>query len=683
MRRATMTGRRLLAALAALTAVALGPAPAALAVPAPDDPAIAITSAGVRGDRVDLVVTGVRLPAGAVLRSAGTQVSIDGVPVRIDAASPGAGTPTATSRAAVVVLDTSGSMAGAKLAAARQVAAGYARALPADVRVGLVSAAQPARLLLRPTTDRARLAAALAALTAHGGTALYDGVLAATAALPAATATSTQRLVVLTDGADTASAGNLAAATGAVRRGRVGVDVVAFQVAAADRGPLVGLAGAGGGAVRTASDARELAGAFDAAARTISATLPLSVRLPSGQVGGTARVLVTVSVAGNWLSASRDVPLPGTAATPTPTAARPAATLTVTPLTAGWSWQLWLFVLAVFAALVCLGALALAGSGGSAHRGRVNQIERYRQAGGDPGAGPAAGPGGGRVAGPGGGRAGGLLGAPEQSRNRAVRAALAAASALARYRGLTERVGAQLDRAGVTIRVQEWLVLRACAGVVVAAAVGLLSHSALIGILTGPVVALLGGYGYLALRTSRRRAAFAEQLPDVLQLLASSLRSGFSLPQALEGIAREGGQPASGEFSRALGEARLGAPLEAALESVADRMGSRDLSWVVLAIRIQRRTGGNLAEVLLNTVRTMRERARIRRQVRALSAEGRISAYILVGLPLALAAWLFVVRRDYLRPLYTEPLGLAMLGGAGVLLVVGGFWMSRLIKVEV
>jgi tight adherence protein B len=226
-------------------------------------------------------------------------------------------------------------------------------------------------------------------------------------------------------------------------------------------------------------------------------------------------------------------------------------------------------------------------------------------------------------------------------------------------------------------------VLRFCVGVVAAATAGLLSHSLPIGIVAGALVGWLGGRLYLSLRAGRRCAAFGEQLPEVLQLLASSLRSGFSLAQALEGVAREGTQPAAGEFSRALGEARLGAPLEETLEATATRMRSRDLSWVVLAVRIQRRTGGNLAEVLLNTVHTMRERERLRRQVRALSAEGRISAYILIALPLVVGAWLFLVRRDYLRPLYTQPAGQLMLGAAALLVVLGGFWMSRLVKVEV
>jgi len=161
--------------------------------------------------------------------------------------------------------------------------------------------------------------------------------------------------------------------------------------------------------------------------------------------------------------------------------------------------------------------------------------------------------------------------------------------------------------------------------------------------LTG-VVLFLGGWlltgGYVRIKGQRRGNRFAENLPDVLQLMAGSLRSGFSLPQAVDNAARDGEQPMAAELSRALAESRLGVDLEDALEGVAERMDSKDLSWTIMAIRISKEVGGNLAEVLLSTGETMRERARIQRQVKVLSAEGRLSAYVLLGLPIGIhSAW--------------------------------------------
>ncbi|MFC7481390.1 type II secretion system F family protein [Luedemannella flava] len=146
---------------------------------------------------------------------------------------------------------------------------------------------------------------------------------------------------------------------------------------------------------------------------------------------------------------------------------------------------------------------------------------------------------------------------------------------------------------------------------------------------------------------------------------------------------RETPEPLSQEFGRALTEYRLGGDLADALERVAARTGNRDLTWALMAVRIQREVGGNLAEVLQTAVETMRERGRLRRHVRSLSAEGRLSAYVLIGLPIVLAVFMFLTRRDYLMPLFTDPLGVVMLLVGVTLLVAGIFWIVRVVKVEV
>jgi tight adherence protein B len=172
-------------------------------------------------------------------------------------------------------------------------------------------------------------------------------------------------------------------------------------------------------------------------------------------------------------------------------------------------------------------------------------------------------------------------------------------------------------------------------------------------------------------------------LPDTLQLLAGSLAAGYSLPQAMDSVVRESQPPISVEFNRALIEARLGLLPEDALDGIANRTGSRDFSWIVMAIRIQRSVGGNLAELLSTVADTLRERERLRRQVSALSAEGRLSGIILGALPVVFALYLMVARPDYISPLFHTPIGLLLLITGTVVLVIGGFWMSRVIKVEV
>jgi Flp pilus assembly protein TadB len=244
------------------------------------------------------------------------------------------------------------------------------------------------------------------------------------------------------------------------------------------------------------------------------------------------------------------------------------------------------------------------------------------------------------------------------------------------------RLASRLELAGVTRKPAEWVLLGGCLAFVVAAAVSLLTRDIIIGVPVGAVVGWLCMWMLLNYLIRRRRNAFADQLPDLLQLLASSLQSGFSLLQALDVVVREMTQPAAGEFARALGEARLGAELETCLETIADRMASDDLRWTVIAIRIQRGIGGHLAEVLSTTVNTIRERGFLRRQVHALTAEGRLSAYVLIALPIAMAGYLFVTDPTYMRPLYTTHVGLLLLGAAFVLQILGVVLMRQMIKVE-
>ncbi len=256
-------------------------------------------------------------------------------------------------------------------------------------------------------------------------------------------------------------------------------------------------------------------------------------------------------------------------------------------------------------------------------------------------------------------------------------------SPVLRVGGTEEKLALRLDLAAIRWDPTEWVLAGAGVSLVLMIVLTVLFGNVLIALVLGALAGWLGMKAGLNFLIRRRQSKFADQLPDMLQFVAGSLRSGFSLGQALDAAVREDTQPVAGEFSRALAESRIGVDLEDALDQVADRMESADLRWTVIAIRIQRETGGNLAEVLGNTVETMRERAMLKRQVRALSAEGRLSAYILVSLPIFVGGWIFLTRRSYLRPMYTSTLGLIMLIIAALLVGGGALWMRKLVKVEV
>jgi tight adherence protein B len=262
-----------------------------------------------------------------------------------------------------------------------------------------------------------------------------------------------------------------------------------------------------------------------------------------------------------------------------------------------------------------------------------------------------------------------------------ARSALRASQQIVRAGGQEARIAVRLERAGIRLRPHEWVLVRI--GAVVAGVILGLILVDFAGAVLGAVVGFLATTLFMQIRLTRRVDNFADQLPDGLQLVIGSLRSGFSLPQALDALVRESPEPLASEFGRAVGEYRLGGDLADALERVAARTKNPDLGWAIIAIRIQREVGGNLAEVLQTAVETMRERGRLRRHVRSLSAEGRLSGYILIALPVVLGLFMFLTRRDYLRPLYTQPLGIMMLLVGGILLIGGILWMLRVVKVEV
>jgi tight adherence protein B len=250
-------------------------------------------------------------------------------------------------------------------------------------------------------------------------------------------------------------------------------------------------------------------------------------------------------------------------------------------------------------------------------------------------------------------------------------------------RDIDSGLGLRLEASGIPLKPPEWAIIHL--GIAIAAGLGmaLLTGFGLLATLLGLVLGLVLPFLYLSVKEGRRKAEFARSLPETLQLLAGSLAAGYSLPQAVDTVVRESSGPMAVELNRAIVEARLGVPIEDALDTVARRMESVDFEWVVMAIRIQREVGGNLAEVLTNVAATMRERERLRRQVDVLSAEGRLSAIILGALPLLFVIYLILVRPEYIGVLVTNPLGIVMVVVGVILLIAGAFWLRKVVSVEV
>ncbi len=453
------------------------------------------------------------------------------------------------------------------------------------------------------------------------------------------------------------------------------LEAVAFKTSESDNSVLTGFAKVGGGRVVSAADAGAAQSAFTSAAKRLASQLTFTMPLPVG-VTGNQKVAVTGTNNGKTFAATATVDFaegvtpapvsgaPSTAAIEGPVeetvdAAAPGSALPILGV------PLWLAgaLAAIFVGLLTVG-LTVGGSNFKTSRQlRVENIGRYVSS----------------------------RGVEKASRDQRASALtqnfIGMGERVMEGRDSTSRTMARITRADLPLRAGEWWVLR-----LAAAALGLvlglfLLHGAWYVTLLGAVFGLAAGVVLpgltLKVLANRRGKKFDAQLPDVLTLVASSLSTGFSLLQALDAVAKDAAQPAAKEFSRALAETRIGADVSDALEHMSTRMDSDNMRWTSMAIRIQREVGGNLAETLKTTAKTLREREALHRHVRALSAEGRLSAYILIALPIGIFFYTMKTNREYIELLWTKPLGLAMMGMGIISLGIGVFWMRKVVDVKV
>jgi len=624
--------RRLVVGLAVVSATAFPTAPAG----ADTTGQVSQVTSDDAG-HLSLTVTAPGLPATAGLDPSNVRLSVDGhrVPAtaRASATRHTAGVPVT----AMLVVDTSGSMRGPDIIAARRAAAEFLTATPLNVRVGLEIFSDQPRLVVSPTADRQRVLTALPDLRTGRRTALYDALVAAADAVGR---TGPRRLVVISDGADTVTHTRLADTITGLTARHIAVEVVGLNTAAADNKVLQRIASGTGGRFVLVGNGSSLATALRSSARSYATAVSVRAEVPATLWGNERHLRVEVESSAGTVTA--------TAATSIGVLVRARPSDTSRRL-------LWGGLLAIAAALL-LGSAALLGGDRSGRRRARRLVRNYSLT-------PQS--------------------APPSETSNIRRTALELADRVARSHGLHERLTTRLARAGLSFTPSEWLLLQFGLAAVTALLFVVFGLPPVVAVLVGMTIGPILSHVFLGFRFSRRRAAFAAALPDTLQLIAGSLSAGYSLAQSLDGVVNQGEQPVSGEFGRALAESRLGVPIERTLEHVAERIDSEDFRWVALAVQIQHQVGGNLAEVLLTVAQTMRERVQLHRHVRALSAEGRLSAYILSGLPIAFALYLAVARGSYLRPLYTTHLGLGMIATGVVLFGLGALVMSKLIKVEV
>ena len=241
----------------------------------------------------------------------------------------------------------------------------------------------------------------------------------------------------------------------------------------------------------------------------------------------------------------------------------------------------------------------------------------------------------------------------------------------------------RLEEARISMLVDQWVYLWVIICIGLTLALKLFIGSVLVVTLLGVTLAWLLARAVLRRGRNKALREFEADLPSTLALLASSLRSGLTFAQALDTVVQEGDGEIARQFRQALLEVKVGTSLEEALQRVAERMHSDDLKWAVTGLTIQREVGGSLSKILDTSASTIAKRAELRREVKTLSAEGRLSAYVLAGLPVVIFLFLLITRPQYVEVFWTEPIGVAMMIAMLAAFATGWLWVNKLVKVKV
>lgn len=548
---------------------------------------------------------------------------------------------------AVLAIDVSNSMRGGALSTALAAARTFLAGVPASMPLGVLTFSDQPVVLSPVTTDRASVEQAVASIggSTSSGTALFDAV-AQAAALFEPGAEAQHNLILVTDGRNTTGATDLTEAVATAREARMHVFTVGLASPDTDETTLRTLA-IETGATYAAISAAELGSVYAGLASEFTRQYVVEYRSKAPLAAP-----VTVELRLPVGSATIGFLAPGITQLPAEThGAKERLSIWTEPIVMG------VVVGLTFLTVVALGLLVL---GFDARRRRERRL-RSRLV-------PVV-------------DAGNPEDAYRPDRTTFIPDRVADVAERLAGSGAGERLSRRLEHAGWALRGGEFLSIVAISAVLS----GLLGSVAidLVGALLGVVLGVTVPFALLSRATARRQAAIQAQLADTLMVIASSMRAGHSFLQSLDSAAKEIDDPAAGELGRVLTEIRLGRDIDDALEALVGRVGSQDLEWAVTAIKIQRKTGGNLAEVLETVAKTIRERETLRRQVRVLSAEGRISVIVLTVLPILIAVYLMLVNPEYLKTLTTTTPGIIISSVAGVLMAFGYLWMRKIVRLNV
>jgi len=239
----------------------------------------------------------------------------------------------------------------------------------------------------------------------------------------------------------------------------------------------------------------------------------------------------------------------------------------------------------------------------------------------------------------------------------------------------------RMQQADLPFRGADFIVLMVLVGIVAGVVAAILFQNVFSGVLLG-LMAMIASFFWLQIHIQQRRTAFGNQLGDALVMMANALRAGFSFNQTMSLVGREMSPPISTEFTKTIMEIQLGASTETAMENMGRRIPSKDLDLVVTAVLIQRQVGGNLSQILDTVAQTIMDRIRMKREIKALTAQGRLSGYILACLPIGFAVIMFMVAPEFMMPLFTLTIGRILIGVGIFLDFIGLMIIRKLVNIE-
>lgn len=605
--------------------------------------ALAVASPAVAGVRISGIDTSaypeVRL---TIVAPAQPYVRENGAPVvGADTANLG------RAKSVVLAVDRSQSMRGRSLADATAAARAFVAAKGANDRIEVIAFGRDALGLTKFSSSGIDADAALGGLQAdsRSGTALYDAIVRAAGAV-AREDQPGHVIIVVTDGRDVSSRATLDDAVAAAQRARAAVYAIGIAGPSFTPTALRAIASRTGGAYLEAQSTAELATLYAQIGRALTHTW--QVRYVTAARPGDVLHLRVAAPGGGTTERAVVVRSSGLQSSPAPQAP------TVLPRGV-WRSGAAPAVLALAVGVLVLLALwfGMAARSGSwltariaPHLGvpqRDGRVKRRRQG---------------------------------QSLRKSIVAATEHAFANVRqFRALQ----ALLTRADLPLLASELLYVCAGAGLVPALFSAAAGAPALLSLLL-----LLGGgllpVGWVSFRARKRTKAFDNQLPDLLITIAASLKAGHSFRHAIQAVVEDGADPAAKEFRRVLTETRLGRPMDQALAEMGDRIGSKNLTFVLNSVTIQRQIGGSLAGLFDMVAETVRQRQQFARKIRSLTAMGRLSAYVLGGLPFAVGILISIISPVYMSPLWHTAIGHDLIGLGLVMLAVGGVLLRRIVS---